>query len=60
MRDGILTPFGERVYTTHMRRFNLFIPEQAIAKLQALARKTGITVSEHVRRAIDEYLKRTH
>ncbi|WP_404995827.1 ribbon-helix-helix protein, CopG family [Burkholderia cepacia] len=29
-----------------------------ISALQALAERTGITVSEHIRRAIDAYLKK--
>ena len=34
------------------------IPSEILEALQALSERTGITVSEHVRRAIDEYLKR--
>lgn len=41
-----------------MKRTNIFLPEQMRAALQALADKTGLTVAELVRRAIDEYLKR--
>jgi predicted DNA-binding protein len=40
-----------------MKRLNFFLPEQVIAALQALSEKTGLSVSEHVRRAIDAYLK---
>jgi len=28
-----------------------------IKALRALAKKTGLSVSEHIRRAVDEYLK---
>lgn len=41
----------------HMRRMNIFFPEPLIAALKALSKKTGLPVSEHIRRAIDEYLK---
>ncbi len=42
----------------HMRRMNIFFPEPLIAALKALSKNTGLPVSEHIRRAIDEYLKR--
>jgi predicted DNA-binding protein len=41
-----------------MKRLNFFLPEQVIAALQSLSEKTGLTVSEHIRRAIDAYLKK--
>lgn len=41
-----------------MKRTNIFLPEQLIERLKALAAKTGLSVAEHIRRAIDEYLKR--
>ena len=41
-----------------MQRTNLFLTEKQIAALKAVAKKTGLTYSELIRRAIDEYLKR--
>ena len=41
-----------------MRRTSFFFPEPVLEALRALAQKTGLSVSEHVRRAIDEYLRR--
>lgn len=41
-----------------MKRTNIFLPEQTRAALQALSEKTGLSVAELIRRAIDEYLKR--
>ena len=41
-----------------MHRTNLFLTEQQIAALKAMAKKTGLSYSELIRRAIDEYLKR--
>ncbi len=38
-----------------MKRTHLFLPEPALLALRA---KTGLSVAELVRRAIDEYLKR--
>jgi predicted transcriptional regulator len=41
-----------------MIRTHLFIPEEASGRLKLLGEKTGLPVSEHIRRAIDEYLER--
>ena len=41
-----------------MKRTHLFLPEQVLLALRALSDKTGLSVAELVRRAIDEYLKR--
>ncbi len=46
------------MYDVGMKRSNFFLPEPAVAALKALSEKTGLSVSEHIRRAIDEYLKR--
>lgn len=46
------------MYNVRMKRTNIFLPEQLLAKLSALAEKTGLSVAEIVRRAIDEYLKK--
>lgn len=47
-----------RVYVVCMKRRNLFFPEVQWLSLLRLAKKTGITVSEHIRRAVDDYLGR--
>jgi predicted DNA-binding protein len=39
-------------------RTNIFLPEALIRKLKALSEKTGLSVAEIVRRAIDEYLSK--
>ena len=41
-----------------MKRTNYYFPEAMLAKLKAASKKTGLPVSELIRRAIDEYLKR--
>lgn len=41
-----------------MKRTNFFLPEPARKELQELSQVTGLSVSEHLRRAIDEYLSR--
>ncbi|MGV8804262.1 MAG: ribbon-helix-helix domain-containing protein [Polaromonas sp.] len=41
-----------------MIRANLFIPEALLEALRALAKQTDLLVSEYVRRAIAEYLRR--
>jgi predicted DNA-binding protein len=40
-----------------MKRVNYHLPEQALAKLQAESKRTGLSVAEIIRRAIDTYLK---
>ena len=45
-------------YIEHtMKRTNIHLTEQQRAKLAKLAKKTGLTVAEMVRRAIDAFLK---
>jgi hypothetical protein len=39
-----------------MKRLHVFIPEQQIEGLAVLTKKTGLKASEHIRRALDEYL----
>jgi hypothetical protein len=41
-----------------MKRTHTFIPEPTILRLKELSEKTGLSVAELIRRAIDEYLKR--
>jgi len=41
-----------------MKRTHVFLPEPVVAALRALADKTGLSVAEHVRRAVDEYLRK--
>lgn len=41
-----------------MKRRNFFLTKNQILALQELASKTGLKVSEHIRRAIDAYLER--
>ena len=41
-----------------MKRTHIFLPEPVIAALKALSEKTGLSVAEHIRRAIDAYLKK--
>jgi len=38
-----------------MKRVNFCFPEQLIEKLKNLAAKTGLTMSEIIRRALDDY-----
>ena len=46
------------VYDVRMIRANFFLSEPLLAALRELAQKTDLSVSEHVRRALAEYLKR--
>jgi hypothetical protein len=45
-------------YRAHMKRLHVFIPEQQLEGLAALSKKTGLKTSEHIRRALDDYLTR--
>lgn len=46
-----------RVYIVPMKRRNMFLPDPQWNALLSLAKKTGLSVAELVRRAIDSYLK---
>ena len=39
-----------------MKRVNYHLTEEEIDRLQSLSGKTGLTVAEIIRRAVDEYL----
>jgi len=39
-----------------MKKRNVYFPEQQDIRLIKLSEKTGISVSEHIRRALDFYL----
>ena len=41
-----------------MKRTNFYMSVVQLSKLDKLSRKTGLSVSELVRRAIDQYLER--
>ena len=41
-----------------MKRTNFFYPEALLSRLATLRERTGIAVSEHIRRAIEDYLRR--
>jgi metal-responsive CopG/Arc/MetJ family transcriptional regulator len=41
-----------------MKKVNHYLPEQQIEALVKLSKQTGISVSEHIRRAISDYLDR--
>jgi predicted transcriptional regulator len=40
------------------RRTNIYLPEEQIRRLKKLGQKKDVSMSELVRRAIEEYLKR--
>lgn len=44
-------------YIAGMKRTHMFLPEPTLAALRALSDKTGLSVAELIRRAIDAYLK---
>lgn len=41
-----------------MKRTNVHLSKQQLERLNALSDDTGLTVAEHIRRAIDEYLEK--
>jgi metal-responsive CopG/Arc/MetJ family transcriptional regulator len=41
-----------------MKQINLMVQEELLTKLKALSEKTGAPVSELIRRAIQDYLKK--
>ena len=40
-----------------MRRLNFFLSDKQIAALKSIAEQTGISLSEVIRRAIDQFIK---
>lgn len=51
-----MTARPKGVYDVRMIRTNHHLTRQQVQALQALAKKTGLSVAELVRRAIDLYL----
>jgi hypothetical protein len=41
-----------------MKRTSVFLAEQQITALAALSKSTGLPVSEYIRRAVDDLLKK--
>ena len=41
-----------------LTRINFYLTKAQIKRLKGLSQNTGLPVSEHVRRAIDEYLEK--
>jgi hypothetical protein len=42
---------------TPMQRINFHLTKEQIAQLRRLSKRTGLTVAELIRRAVDEFLK---
>jgi predicted DNA-binding protein len=40
------------------KRTNIYLTDPSVAKLQELAKQTGLSVAELIRRAIDEFLNK--
>jgi len=41
-----------------MKRTNFFFPEQMLKRIRTESKKTGLSISELIRRAVEEYLVR--
>jgi len=41
-----------------MIRFQIFLPQQLLDRLRSLSDSTGYSVAEHIRRAVEAYLKK--
>lgn len=47
------------MYTIHtMKRTNIHLPDKQLELLKRLSDNTDLSVAEHIRRAIDEYLEK--
>ena len=46
------------VYDVGMKRANIYLTEPSVAQLQAISEKTGLSVAELIRRAIDDFLEK--
>lgn len=49
---------NHKAYHVGMKRTHIFLPQPIIDKLKALSKKTGLSVAELIRRAVDAYLGR--
>ncbi len=45
-------------YILRMKKYNLYLPEQQIETLNLLSEQKGLSVSEIIRRALDEYIEK--
>lgn len=45
-------------YTMRMKKYNLYLSEQQINTLVLLSEQKGLSVSEIIRRALDEYIEK--
>ena len=53
----VLVKLGGYVDTTYMKRYNLFLSQRQIKWLMEMSKDMGLSVSEIIRRAIDEYIR---
>jgi len=62
MRECIQSAPFDRIanvyYNMTMIRYAVHLTKVQLEKLQALRDRTGLSVAEHIRRAIDEYLNK--
>ena len=40
-----------------MERVGVYLSEIQVKKLEAIRKKTGLSIAEHIRRALDKYLE---
>ena len=45
-------------YLDHMKRTNYYFPKDLLARLKKAKEVTGVPMSEIIRRAVNEYLKK--
>lgn len=55
---NVLDIFKTYAYHTHMKRTNIFFPAVLLDRLKSISKDTGLSVAEHIRRAVDIYLKK--
>jgi len=53
-----LTKQSNRGIILNMQKYNIYLPKQQIRSLETLSNTTGITISDHVRRAIKDYIEK--
>lgn len=58
MEINMLDTSGKWVYTRCMIKYNFYMTHHQLTSLDWLAMRSGVKISEHLRRAIDEYLER--
>lgn len=54
---GIKCAYSQSREERTMERVGVYLSEIQVKKLEAIRKKTGLSIAEHIRRALDKYLE---